>query len=359
MKRIVLSAAEPSGDVLGAELFTALRRGGDLEAIGVAGPRMRAAGVQPIAHVEDIAAMGIAEVATKLGPLHRARGALRAAIADGPDALVTIDGPDLHLPLARRAKASGVPALGYVSPQVWAWRSGRIPRIAQSLDLLLCLFKFEPPLYAEAGRTHGMTAQWVGHPVLDRLSPGTRSPEDHFGLLPGSRGQEISRHLSPFLAVAEALRSARPQARFTLVAPPGALPRHHSLPEYVRRATHIDALRGATAALTKSGTVTLELAVMGVPMVIAHRVHPLTYAIGKTFVKGVSHVGLPNILAGSAVAPEFLQDLDVHTLTQAVLNLDPEPQYDLEALGAPGASARAAAAIWARLGTPERPEGLA
>jgi lipid-A-disaccharide synthase len=333
--RILVSAAEPSGDLLASELAAALE-GWTLE--GLAGPRMRDRGVVPLARTEDVSVMGLVELLTRLGDVRRVRAVLESAIDSGAyDAFIGVDAPDLHLPLARRARAKGMRALGYVSPQVWAWRKGRVAEIGAAYEALLCLFDFEPALYADTR----VDARWVGHPVVDRMPHRGAVDPDLFGLLPGSRRQEVDRLWPIFSRTAELVRAERPTARFMVVVPEWI-----SLDVGVfEKATATSELVGARAALTKSGTVTLELAVMGVPQVVAHQVNPLTYAIGRQLVTGVAHIAMPNVLAHREVVPEFLQALDPKVLARALLDLPDEQPTVLDALGPPGAAARAANAV--------------
>jgi len=346
-KRLLISAAEPSGDLLAAELVAALRKEKDMEVAGIAGPKMRAAGVHPIGLVEDISVMGVAEVFSHLGAIKRARTLMKQAILKGADVLVVIDAPDFHMPLARFARARGIRVVGYVSPQIWAWRSGRAERIAAQLDTLLCLFRFEPELYTKV--SPGFDARWVGHPVLDRV-PARGRPDPHlFGLLPGSRLQELKRHLVPFLAAAALIREEDPQAVFRVVVPDTLRPKLGDLPAWVEPISTINGLVNARAALTKSGTVTLELAAMGIPMVVAHRVHPITYWLGRLLVRGVRHIALPNVLAEkegrSLQVREFVQRFSPAQLAQAVVGLPVQQSIDLSGLGHGGAVGRVATAV--------------
>ena len=248
--------------------------------------------------------------------------------------------------LARQARALGIPAVGYVSPQVWAWRSGRTRTIADSLDMLMCLFAFEPDLYPEA-----LDARWVGHPVRDRVPARAAVDPDLYGLLPGSRSQELSRMLPDFLAAAALIRAQRPGARFRLPMQPALAEALPALPDYIERtAPGVDGLRAARAALTKSGTITLELAAMGVPQVVAHRVHPLTHFIGRRVVRGIQHIALPNILAKKEVVPEFVQHFTPERLAETVLALPEHQAVDLSAVGQGGAATRAADTLLEFLG---------
>jgi lipid-A-disaccharide synthase len=339
MPRILVSAAEPSGDLLGSELCAALA---DCEIAGLAGPRMRAAGVRPLARTEDVSVMGIVELLSRLGDVRRVRSVLETAIDSGEYAcFVGVDAPELHLPLARRARARGMRTIGFVSPQVWAWRPKRVGTIGEAWETLLCLFAFEPALYADTA----IDARWVGHPVVDRMPPRAAVDPHLFALLPGSRRQEVERLWPVFRKAAEIVRG-RVDARFRVVVPEWL-----SIEAPGMEVVHSSAsLAGARAALTKSGTITLELAVMGVPQVVAHQVHWVTYAIGRQLVTGVEHVAMPNVLAGREVVPEFLQVLDPERLATALLGLPEVQPVELDALGPSGAALRAATAILEILG---------
>ncbi len=340
MKRVLISAAEPSGDVLGAELVSALKALGDVSFYGLAGPKMRAAGVEANAKMEDVAAMGIAEVLGRLPHIMDARSKLRSALDAQPAAAVFIDAPDLHHPLGRAAKTLGIPSIGYVSPQVWAWRAGRARDMHEIYDQVLCLFSFEPPLFPDAA------AAWVGHPVVDRLPTRDRVDPLLFGLAPGSRPQETARMLTPFIRTATSVREAIPEASFRLLSPLDVGP----LPPWITQIEDVQQLSTARAVLTKSGTITLELAVMGVPQVVAHRVHPVTHRLGRLLVQGIDHIAMPNILAKQPVVPEFIQTLDPEVLSGALLSLPDRQAVDLTALGPSGASVRAATQVWTAMG---------
>jgi lipid-A-disaccharide synthase len=311
---------------------------------------MRAAGVEAIDRVEDLSVNGLWEVLGKLPRIRAAQAALREAMSPAPDLLITVDAPDFHLPLARHARGLGIPAVGYVSPQIWAWRPGRAKSLARDLDRLLCLFPFEPALY----EPHGLDARFVGHPVIDRLAGLQRRPEPGcFALLPGSRAHELERLLPVFLATSAQVREQRPGSRFVLGVAEGCDPALLE-PAVSAGIELVDGLQAAAlrceAALVASGTATLELAVLGVPMVVAYRVHASTYAVGKALVRGIDHIALPNILAGDRIVPEHIQRLDPSVLARDLLAVAGDPALPARlaevkaSLGAPGASARAAAA---------------
>lgn len=346
MKRILVSAVEASGDRLGAELIVAMRAlTGNREPIrfeGLVGPQMAAAGavmVEGAAWAPPV--MGGVEVLRHLGALRRNRAALAAAMDTRPDLYLGIDAPDFHLGVARVAHARGLRTVGYVSPQLWAWRPGRAPTIAAAYDRLLCLFSFEPALYAGTG----LDARWVGHPVVDRVAPSAREA-GVLAVFPGSRPSEIARHLDIFLDAA-----ARTGATEILLAQaPGT-----TLPTGLGAAVHVvpgeEALARADRAITKSGTVTLELALAGIPTVVAHRVNWLTYWIGRALVHGVNHLALPNVLLREEVVPEYVQRFDAETIARRLDGAPIPPTSRLLALlGPSGASLRAAAAVLELLG---------
>ncbi|MDP2305348.1 MAG: lipid-A-disaccharide synthase [Pseudomonadota bacterium] len=349
MKRILVSAQEASGDRLGAELILAMRARADgeqLEVSGLVGPLLLKAGAVPLPDSLPMnPVMGLVEVLKHLGELRHNTVAMARAIDARPDVLVVIDAPDFNLPLARAAKAKGVPVVGLVSPQLWAWRSGRAQDIARSLDLLLCLFPFEPAYYTP----HGLDARWIGHPAIDRVRPSAREP-GVVALFPGSRRSEIKRLLNPFLAAVAGLGAREvllPLAASLSAADLGPLPAN------VRLCTSEEALSRADRALTKSGTSTLEIALAGIPMVVAHRVHPLTYWIGRLLVRGVQHLSLPNILLGREAVREHVQYFTPEQLTADLRAAAPPPTEELAALlGAPGVADRAAAAVLALVGIP-------
>jgi lipid-A-disaccharide synthase len=274
---------------------------------------MRAAGVTAVARAEEVSVMGIAEVLARLGPILKVRRRVRAALGQGADLLVVVDAPDFNLPLARLARSLGIPVIFYVSPQVWAWRRRRAKEIAALAEDVLCLFPFEPDHY----RSHGGKATFVGHPVAGRLAPGGPSGA-HWAVLPGSRRSELQRHLPVFRSAVTALLQRVPGAEVRLPLAPG-LRREDlgSFPEVVVVPDVRTAVQGARAALVASGTATLEVACLGVPHVIAWRGHPLTYWIGRILVRHVRWIGLPNLVAGRAIVPEFIQHLDAQILAKA------------------------------------------
>lgn len=356
---LVLSAGEASGDALAAELATALlKRRPGLRLRGLAGPKMRAAGVEAIGRVEDLGVMGVAEVLGALSRVRAARAALRAALAEGPAMFVPVDAPDLHLPMIPDARRAGAKVVLYGVPQVWAWRRGRAKTLARDADELLCLLPFEPACF----EPYGGRATFVGHPALDRA--GALTPRgDDWAIFPGSREGELRRLLPVFLDVARGLRAARPGAVVRLaLAPTVSAEKMRQLAQDLGRSLDdvvlvegvLAAALPARACLAASGTVTLELACLGRPAVVAYKVHWLTYWIGRLLVRGVEHMALPNLILGERVFPEHLQQLDVDTILADLLRLaepgqDRSAQRVRERLGPPGAADRAAERILSRL----------
>ncbi|GDX78509.1 lipid-A-disaccharide synthase [Deltaproteobacteria bacterium] len=331
--RLLLSAIEPSADRLGAELLVELRRRGvQVQARGLGGPLLISQGLSPVSPLAP-PAMGLVEVLGHLGALRRQRQSLVAAATPPPDALLCVDAPDFHVPAARAVRQRGVRTIGWVSPQLWAWRPGRKHAIAAAYDQLLCLFPFEPALYAGTG----LDARFVGHPAVDRLVD--RRPEAGVvAIFPGSRPAELARHLGPFLEATRGYRTV-------LVAEASGANLRARLPPDPR--LHVVAAPEAIArcerALSKSGTVTLELAVNGVPAVVAHRVHWLTYLVGRQLVRGIRFLALPNLLCDEAVYREFVQHFSPTDLRDALTVAKEPPAATLrERVGPPGVVARVA-----------------
>ncbi len=324
--RIVMVAGEASGDNLGASLIEALRaRRPGLTIAGVAGPRMLAAGCEPWADAERLSVMGLFEVLKHLPDLFALRKDLEARIAAAsPDVYIGIDAPEFNLSLAARLKRRGLATIQYVSPQVWAWRPGRVQKMASTLDLVLCLLPFEKRFYDG----QGLGAEFVGHPLADRLPlvPDRARARAELGfaadatvvaLLPGSRRGEVERLSAPFLGAARWLVRELPGVRF--VAPmANATARTVFEAASARCGKDLDllvtdggadrALTAANCALVASGTATLETLLCKRPMVVAYRVSAATFALVKIFgLIKAPFVSQPNLLAGKKVVPELIQ----------------------------------------------------
>lgn len=358
MVRVFLSAAEASADQHGAHLLRELQGLTTVEACGVGGQRLREQGLKPLATAEELSVMGLFEVLQHLPRLWRlARYVRREALEFRPDVAVLIDSPDFHLPLARHLSRAGIPVVLYVSPQLWAWRSGRVKLIRRVVRKVLCILPFEVDFY----RKHGVNASFVGHPLVDELAsipPGVGQERKHaLALLPGSRRHEVEALLPVMLEAFHRLRAEDPQLAGKVIVAPGlstgdlqalAGPDGSSL-EFVDNHRYQE-LAQCEAAFVASGTATLVCALLGVPMVVTYRLHPLSFALASLLVK-VPHVGLVNLVAGERVAPELVQDaLDATSLSaagRALLGEEGEIQRRQlslvrEKLGGPGASRRAA-----------------
>ncbi len=324
---IGLVANEPSGDQLGALLIRAIRtRYPDVQCIGVAGPRMQAAGCQTLFEMERLAVMGLTEVLAHLPELLGLRRRLEEYfIAHPPAVFIGIDAPDFNLGLEARLRARGIKTVHLVSPTVWAWRPGRVNQIRRAVDRLFCLFPFEESFL----RQHGVPALYIGHPLADeiplsvdrqqaRAALGLPLAAPIIALLPGSRLSELSSLARPFIETARLCLASRPELRFVVPLVNERL-RAYWVAELRRLdpnlpATLLDgqshtALAAADAVLTASGTATLEALLFKRPMVVAYRLHPLTYHLvkGLRLIK-VPYVAMANLLVGQALAPEFLQD---------------------------------------------------
>ncbi|MFT3915516.1 MAG: lipid-A-disaccharide synthase [Anaeromyxobacteraceae bacterium] len=322
-EEILIVAGEASADLHAARALAELRalRPG-VRAFGVGGPRLRAsADFEAIAPAEDISVMGLAEVLPRIPRILSILNQLaRAADARRPRAALLVDLPDFNLRLARKLKALGIPVVYYVSPQVWAWRQGRAKKIARLVDRMLCILPFEPRYYEGTG----LSARFVGHPFAERPDPGPKegyraalglaAARTTIALVPGSRPSELRRIFPPMLEAAERIRAAHPDAQFVVPVAP-TLPREALAPYLAGHpgveVTLVDgrtdeAVGASDAAIVKSGTATLESALMLRPMIVVYRLAWLTYFVGRLLVR-IAHFSLVNILAGRTVVPELLQ----------------------------------------------------
>nr|VFJ90048.1 MAG: lipid-A-disaccharide synthase [Candidatus Kentron sp. H]VFJ91393.1 MAG: lipid-A-disaccharide synthase [Candidatus Kentron sp. H]VFJ98059.1 MAG: lipid-A-disaccharide synthase [Candidatus Kentron sp. H] len=392
--RIAIVAGEPSGDLLGAGLLRAITRQWERDSVGgqsgiqiegIGGPRMIAAGCHSLAPMERLSVAGLSEALARVPELlslrsrlaRRFRGASHPVL---PDVFIGIDAPDFNLSLERTLRRRGIPVVHYVSPTVWAWRGYRIKKIARAVDLMLTLFPFEAAIYAR----HGIPARFVGHPLADaipeagpdrgeaRRELALPSAGKVVALLPGSRLNEVKAMAVPLLQTARWLTQRRPDLRFVAPFINGVTR------DYFEKArarvgggiaiTVLDkqsraALAAADAVLVAAGTATLEALLLQRPMVIALRVSPLTYHMGKALAT-VDAVGLPNLLAGRPLAPEFLQKAVIpEKLGPAVLDILENPRAwtraraEFRQIGATlrkGADESAAAAVLGLLASRKR-----
>ena len=311
---VFLSAGESSGDLHGAELARRLRaRVPGVRLIGLGGSRMAAEGVELLAGLDRLAVLGLAEVLRHLpGLLRLRRDVYRALEREKVDLVVPIDYPGFNLPLAGRAHRRGIPCVYYIAPQVWAWKPRRAKKLARWCEDVCVVLPFE----AEFLRRHGARATFVGHPLLDQGTPEPADERGAIGLFPGSRRQEVERMLPVFLAAAGRLRAAPadPGPRGATGSgdggPPILVARAPDLDDEAYAACPAELLAApetvmarSRAAITKSGTITLQLALADVPMVVAYRVHSLTFGILRRMVT-LDHVALVNLVADEAVVPE-------------------------------------------------------
>lgn len=318
---ILIVAGEKSGENYGADLVREFRLlYPRAEFFGVGGTNMADAGVDILVPMGRLAVMGLAEVVKDVPRIRKILRRLAAeASARRPAAAVLIDSPDFNLRLARRLVKAGVPVLYYVSPTVWAWRKGRLKTIKNVVRKMLLIFPFEEKIYARAGIPH----RYVGHPLLERLR--IRSGRDEFfrtrgldparpliALMPGSRENEIRRHLAVVLEAAVRLQSARRAQLVVIQNPdldPALLPRLAAASKadfLLLREDAYEAMAASDLVLSACGTANLEAALLGTPLVAFYKISPLTYAAGRPFVR-IRDYSIVNILAGRRIVPELIQ----------------------------------------------------
>jgi lipid-A-disaccharide synthase len=367
-RRFLIVAGEPSGDAHAALLTRELLARGPCRVRGVAGPAMRAAGVEPVVAMESLAVMGFAEIVTHLPALFGARARLLEECARfAPHAVVLVDYPGFNLRLGPVLKRRGARVFYYIAPQVWAWHPERAAEMARWVDRLAVVFPFEEEIF----RAAGVDTRFVGHPLLDALAPEVDAPALRaelglapgvplLGLLPGSRAQEVRHLLEPLCRAAALLRRDRPALAAVVAAAAGLDDAHYAAAarhgvRVVRGRTHA-IQRHATACAVASGTATLETALFGTPLTVVYRVGRLNYAIARRVVR-LPLIGLPNIVAGTQVAPELIQDaLTPERLAASLAPCIDDPRERARRsdalavvrarLGGPGASARAAELLW-------------
>jgi len=357
---VLLSVGDASGDVYASDFVRELRaRHPQARFLGLGGDEMQKAGVELVVHQRDVAVSGLFELVPDLHRIVRAWRRMVAVLREArPDLVVLVDSSGFNIPFARRARRRGCPTLYYVSPQVWVWRTGRIRKLARWVNQLAVIFPFEKGIYADYADAR-VAVEYVGHPLVERLRSvresldraGARAalglPEEAVvvALLPGSRRAEM-RHLLPLqLAVAKVLHARDPRIHFVL--PRAASVDREVLERGIReaglpsllRVEIVDGsahavLRAADVALLKPGTSTLEATLLGCPQVVAARTNRLTAALLRRMVK-VDTLTMPNLIAGEAVVPEFLQeDARAERIAEAVLALvrGPAREEQLERL---------------------------
>jgi lipid-A-disaccharide synthase len=377
MKKVMIMAGEASGDLHGANLARELKKADpQLALYGVGSRHMKDAGVELLADASQLSVVGIIEVIRHIGVIFRVLSSLKRFLKqERPDLLILIDFPDFNIMLGKAAHKLGIPVLYYISPQVWAWRKGRIQTIARLVKAMIVVFPFEVPLYQKAG----VDVRFVGHPLTDvvrsdlsreqanaafSLDPARRT----IALLPGSRRTEVVNLLPDMLGAVKLLSERFPDMQFVL-------PVAHTLSrDFVqamvdRAGTPVtltdgrvyDVLKASEAAIVTSGTATLETGLMAVPMVIIYRVSKITHFVLSRLVTDVKHIGLVNIVSGERLVPELIQEAaTAENIANAVTTMLEDSAYQARIrfgleqmrakLGSSGASARAAAVVMELLG---------
>ena len=369
MKEIMIVAGEASGDMHGAKLVSAMRTiDPDLKFTGVGSNELRSKGVEIIFEASRISVVGLFEVFFHLHDIRMALRTLTAKMKEiKPKLLILIDFPDFNLILAKKAKKLGVPVFYYISPQVWAWRSGRVKKISKLVNQLAVILPFEKDFYINRGMEH---VEFVGHPLVDSVSSSISKKEfrdQHnilddtvvVGILPGSRKKEIHSILHHFINTAH-LISNKQKVLFVLILAPTVHKEDLTIVQdavkelqlIVTSSSRYDVMSSCDLVMAASGTVTLELAILNVPMVVAYRISPLTYFLGRRLIK-VKYASLVNLVAGREVVTELLQeDFTPENLCDALIEIWPKSEKNLQMrqdlekvsalLGTKGASANAA-----------------
>lgn len=371
---ILIVAGEASGDLHGSNLIKALKAiDPALKFYGIGGDKMKDAGFNSVEDSKNLAVVGISEVARKIVRLYAAFNKLKKLLDENrPDVVVLIDFPDFNLHVAKEAEKRGIKVIYYIGPQVWAWRKGRLKKIAKLVDKMLVVFPFEEEIYKKAG----IDVEYVGHPLARTVSCGL-SKEDALAkfnmrhtpvvaLLPGSRRHEVERLLPIMLEAASLIKEEIKDVQFILPladtieqAFAEVIINNFKIKVTIIRGLLYDALRAADAAIVASGTATLETALMEVPMVIIYKVSVFTSIIGRMFVR-VDRIGLPNIVAQKMIVPELVQkNANPSEIAQKILvflgNIDAKQDIVSELkeirnkLGTDDASKKAAQVIYAFL----------
>lgn len=388
--RILVVAGEASGDLYGSLVMRAMAGSGrSVEFTGIGGPSMRSAGLRALGDAGVLGVTGFLEIlgsARAIWRAYREACGILASSAARPDLVLLIDYPDFNLRLAKKARRAGVPVLYFVSPQVWAWRKGRVRQIAGVIDRMLVILPFEEEIYRRAG----VPVEFVGHPLLDLVRPertrdqvlrplGLDPKRPVLALLPGSRSNELRAHLPAMLGAARLLRDEFRDLQFLVPVAPtldaegikamiggffasgAAADRSGDGAGWALVHEHrYDAVAACDAAVVASGTATLETALLGVPMVIVYRVNALTYALARAL-SDVPHIGMPNLIAGERVAPELVQaDCRPERIAPEIRRILTDPRAAdtirrglagvRSRLGRPGAIERVAVVAWDMIG---------
>lgn len=317
-KSVMIIAGEASGDIHGARLVSAMKdRNNDLHFCGIGGDALKAAGVEIIQNASTLAVVGITEAFSKVFSLIKGMaGAKKLLKSLKPGLLILIDFPDFNLKVAATAKKLGIPVLYYISPQVWAWRQGRVKKIKKLVNHLAVILPFEEEFF----KKHGIPVSYVGHPLLDGgLSPvklNENKDTPVIGLLPGSRDSEIARHLPVMLEAAPLIVEKMNRVNIAVSLAPTVereyvekiIEKHCSYDCDIISGGADQIFKTCSLVVAASGTVTLEAAIAGIPMVVIYRVSPVSYILGKAMIK-VPNICLVNLIAGREIVPELIQDM--------------------------------------------------
>ncbi len=363
MKNVMIIAGESSGDLHAAKLVEKVKQQApDIHFFGIGGERMRAAGVKTYVDARDMAVVGLVEILAHRKVIFGALNQMRDMIsANPPDLLILVDYPEFNMRLAKHAKQHNVKVLYYISPQIWAWRQYRVKKIKRLVDMMAVVFPFEEAFYVK----HQVPVEFVGHPLVNEVkaSAGKEELIEQFdldphkttiGLFPGSRKSEIKRLFGTILQSARKLKASHPDVQFVLPLANSLsmndlqpwLDQYPDLHINIIQNRSYDVMAVADLILTVSGTVTLEIALIGTPMVIINKVATLTYLLFRRMLK-IDHIGLCNIIANKRIAPELIQydatPERIHTTLMSLLenknalaNMHQELKTIEEKLGAAG-----------------------
>lgn len=373
-KKVLLVAGEVSGDLLGSHLVEAVQEiDSEIQFFGIGGEGLKKRGMKILFPSQSLAVVGLTEVFLKLGKVFRALRVLKDSLEEErPELVILIDFPDFNLRLAKIAYRKGIPVLYYVSPQVWAWRQGRVKLLSRCVKKMVVLFPFEVSFYER----EGVDVEWVGHPLIDIVKP-TLSKEEAYqrfgldpqrrtiGLLPGSRQKEVERLLPPLLEASRLLYQEIPELQFIIPLAPGI-----SLKGLIKRPTPsfplrvvegwtYDVMNLSELLVTASGTATLEGAILGKPMVIIYKLSRLSYWVGRLLIQ-VDHIGLVNLVAEKGIVPELIQEeANPKRIAEEAFRILKDPIYRQKMvelingvrnrLGDSGASRRAARIVYSML----------
>jgi len=344
MKRVMIVAGEASGDLHAAKLVSCVRqKNSNITFFGIGGQGMAEAGVDIMVNSADIAVVGLFEVLAHRKVIFAALNKMRELLkSQKPDLLLLVDYPDFNLRLAKTAKQCGVKVLFYISPQVWAWRQGRVKKIRQRVDMMAVVFPFEETFY----RKHHVPCRYVGHPLTDEVHAsdtadnlrqqfGLALDRPTVGLFPGSRKSEVKRLFNIILDAAVKLQQRYPKIQFLLPIAStldktfisSYLENYPTLDIKLIEGRNHDVTAACDAIVTVSGTVTLEIAILGTPMVIINKLSTLSYYIVRQLIK-ISHIGLCNIIADERIVPELIQNLaTASNIANEISNIIDDPQH--------------------------------